>query len=387
LTHSQVSHPRHAQLSAPARALAAAGVYPPPRATAARRQGAGGSRTGHYLEQRLAKESERMKPYDWTDADQELAAFKEKVDTLIYRDLCAAGSVPFQDTIYHYTDVKGALGILDTGRLWFTERVHLNDPVEIRYGIGVAQQLFEAAIGGRAIPENAALRLKGEHDVDLAMYGFWICCFSLNGDDLGQWRNYADNGQGVCLGFSTDRLDINKIAEKVPNTAVRLRFPVNYDETHLRRNMQLYVDTSIDVLEKANLPARDSYYQPNGRALLYERDLFRVLNNGFYANSLLFKHVAYAYEQEYRLLVSGLRTTISASDHHRLRERSGEIVGYLSLPIPGWKEQGVLTHIRLGPAAPDRLADQLRMTLAALGVPALTIDKSPIPYRPTRAVS
>ena len=48
---------------------------------------------------------------------------------------------------------------------------------------------------------------------------------------------------------------------------------------------------------------------------------FGVLNNGFYANSLLFKHVAYAHEQEHRLLVSGLRNTISASDHHHLRER------------------------------------------------------------------
>jgi hypothetical protein len=149
-----------------------------------------------------------MKLEDWTEADQALDALKEKINALIYKDLTSAASIPFQDTIYHYTDVKGVLGILEAGRLWFTERVHLNDPVEIRYGVDIAHQLFKAAAArGRLIPENAASHLKGEHDVDLAMYGFWICCFSLNGDDFGQWRSYADDGRGVCLGFSTNKLD------------------------------------------------------------------------------------------------------------------------------------------------------------------------------------
>src|SRR5262249_16296059 len=144
-----------------------------------------------------------MKTDDWTEANQALEVFKERVRSLIDNDLHAAAQLPYQNTIYHYTDVKGALGILDTGRLWFTERAHLNDPVEMRYGIAVAQQLFEGAARGRAIPENAALHLKGEHEFDLAAYGFWLCCFSLDADDLGQWRNYADDGRGLCLGFST----------------------------------------------------------------------------------------------------------------------------------------------------------------------------------------
>jgi hypothetical protein len=82
------------------------------------------------------------------------------------------------------------------------ERVHLNDPVEIRYGLDIAYQLFEAAAKDRAsrIPADASAHLRGEHNFGLAMYSFWICCFSLD-DHLGQWRNYADNGRGVCLGF------------------------------------------------------------------------------------------------------------------------------------------------------------------------------------------
>jgi hypothetical protein len=259
--------------------------------------------------------------------------------------------------------------------------------LEIRYGLDIAHRIFEAAAKNRgaSIPEDVAAHLSGEHYFGLATYGFWVSCFSLNGDDLGQWRNYADNGRGVCLGFSIDALDINKFSDEIPNTALRLSFPVNYDETYLRKNLQAHIDIGLDVLERANLPKRESYYQRHGRALYYERDFLHILNNGFYANSILFKHAAYRHEEEYRLLVSGFHTPISACGHHHLRERNGEIVGYLSLPIPNWKEKGVLSHIRLGPAAPAQLADQLRMALTTLGVPTPeNIDKSCVPYRPTR---
>ena len=30
---------------------------------------------------------------------------------------------------------------------------------------------------------------------------YFVCCFSTNGDDLGQWRAYADDGKGYALGF------------------------------------------------------------------------------------------------------------------------------------------------------------------------------------------
>lgn len=34
----------------------------------------------------------------------------------------------------------------------------------------------------------------------------YVLCFSEVADDLGQWRGYADNGKGCCLGFSFDEI-------------------------------------------------------------------------------------------------------------------------------------------------------------------------------------
>ena len=324
---------------------------------------------------------------DWAATEQALLeALRNRVDKLIDHDFKVAGSTADPQTIYHYTDVKGALGIITTGRLWFTERAHMNDPVEIKFGLDTAHELFEIAANNRgpAIPKDAASHLKGEHALGLEINGFWIASFSLNADHLGQWRNYADDGRGVCLGFSIEHFDMVKLANLLPIPANSLRFPIRYDKDALRTRLEAHVNLGLDVLATANLPTRPSYYQPYGRALLCERDCFRILNNGFFANSLMRKHPAYADEQEYRLLISGDRDTISRCDLHCLRERKGEIVGYLNLPIPSWQQRGVLTHIRLGPAAPDGLRDHIRIALMTLGIPTLNIDKSDIPFRPTR---
>ena len=225
---------------------------------------------------------------DWAEADKELDAFRVFVDSQTNRDFRDTAVTPApQSTIYHYTDVKSALAILQRGQLWFTERAHLNDPVEIRYGLDIGHRLFEIAANdrGSAIPRGAAAHLRGEHYFGLATYGFWIASFSLNGDDLSQWRSYANDGRGVCLGFSANHID--EYSKSIPGNSSYLIAPVNYDGSALCRRMKTYIDRGLDLLEKVNLAARESYDKPYGRALLYERDFFRILNDGFYINSFL----------------------------------------------------------------------------------------------------
>lgn len=102
---------------------------------------------------------------------------------------------------------------------------------------------------------------------------------------------------------------------------------------------------------------------------------------------MLHKHEAYQQEAEYRFLISGERDTFANYDRHDVRERNREIIGYLKLPIPDWKawgtQGGVLTHIRIGPAAPEGLMQQIGTALRSFGIHAsgLNLDKSDIPYR------
>jgi hypothetical protein len=119
-------------------------------------------------------------------------------------DLNAAGDTAAEvQTIYHYTDVASALAIITSGHFWFTERAHLNDTLELQYGLRIGHEMFDAAVkaAGDVVPRDAPEHLMGEVGFGMIEFGYWIASFSYEGDDLAQWRSYADEGRGVCLGF------------------------------------------------------------------------------------------------------------------------------------------------------------------------------------------
>src|SRR4030043_709504 len=45
--------------------------------------------------------------------------------------------------IYHYTDGTGLRGILESGKLWFTDIFSLNDPTELRHGLNSAIEILK----------------------------------------------------------------------------------------------------------------------------------------------------------------------------------------------------------------------------------------------------
>jgi len=112
--------------------------------------------------------------------------------------------------LYHYTNDAGLAGIIESGRLWFSDIFALNDPSELRHGLGIAIDLLKSKTTD-ARPEIATFASGFERfDLDAGIEAaghFFICCFSADGDDLGQWRAYADNGQGFALGFDTSSLE------------------------------------------------------------------------------------------------------------------------------------------------------------------------------------
>ena len=81
--------------------------------------------------------------------------------------------------------------------------------------------------------------------------------------------------------------------------------------------------------------------------MLYERDVLQLMMSGLYLHALMHKHNAYQHEREYRLILNAYRPKVEPDEHHKVRVRNGEIVGYLDLPIPRWKAPTVLTHIRV----------------------------------------
>ena len=172
-----------------------------------------------------------------------------------------------------------------------------------------------------------------------------------------------------------------KIRSLLPHVHQVRHFGVSYCASRLRANLQRYIDRALDALQAVDLPPRNPVSWSDEQEILF------YINAGVYLHAMLHKHEAYRREQEYRFLISGERDNFASYDRHDVRERNREIVGYLKLPIPEWKSRGiqehVLTHIRIGPAAPEGLMRQIWAALRSSGIPVfgLNLDKSDIPYR------
>jgi hypothetical protein len=106
--------------------------------------------------------------------------------------------------LYHYTNDTGLAGIIESGQLRFSDIFAMNDPSELRHGLSVAIDILKSRItsGRPEIATFASLLERFDIDVGIEAVGhFFICCFSSDGDDLGQWRAYGNNGRGFALAF------------------------------------------------------------------------------------------------------------------------------------------------------------------------------------------
>src|SRR5215831_7747290 len=111
--------------------------------------------------------------------------------------------------IYHYTNDAGLRGILESGKLWLTDIFNLNDPSELSHGFSHAVSILsnKAADGHLWTKVFApAFEKLGTQRLQASAH-FFVCSFSSSGDELGQWRAYADNGRGYTLGFDTKALE------------------------------------------------------------------------------------------------------------------------------------------------------------------------------------
>jgi len=170
-----------------------------------------------------------------------------------------------------------------------------------------------------------------------------ICmvCFSIARDHEEQWRKYADDGRGVCLG-------IRVLNEPPPTDSIGALIEVDYSESSWRdkvtKNFQ-YICSAL------------------GRAAVLTKNLsigLNALHRIAAFASISAKQPRWATEQEFRR-VSLLRE----NDQGRLREREseGKTIRYLPVSV---RTQGNLIALAELTAGPNQNASEASERLKAL---------------------
>lgn len=106
--------------------------------------------------------------------------------------------------LYHYTDGAGLLGIVNSGAIWATDALYLNDSTELSYGRELATEYLET------LKDD----LLGGTDDERYLFGLlssgvsisehrpaYVACFCEEPDILSQWMGYGRAGGGFALGL------------------------------------------------------------------------------------------------------------------------------------------------------------------------------------------
>ena len=117
------------------------------------------------------------------------------------------------DTLFHYTDSNGLLGIFGNLKLWMTHHSFLNDSREIEYGMSLVEKVTKRL--KHKLPDESFdnWQSRFENGKFCSSDQDYILCFSKNRDQLSQWRAYSDDGTGFSIGF--DRKQLEKTAGKL----------------------------------------------------------------------------------------------------------------------------------------------------------------------------
>jgi hypothetical protein len=312
-----------------------------------------------------------------SDLRMELQKFDEAANQIVSSFCETMDTSPPPPIIYHYTNDVGLRGILETGQLWLTDIFNLNDPSEISHGFShVVNILNSKAVDGP--PESKTFsQLIGAFPTQggiQAAAHYFACSFSSTGDDLGQWRAYADNGRGYALGFDARELENAFTKERdipIPNNST---FSINYNDGKLAELHRELVERMFHLisLPRGKGLSREGIHE-------YMHELFASLSMHALGAGLFFKHEAYNNEKEYRFLQ--IHRADVPPPEVKFRTRAYSLVKYREF---NWRKRaaGALKEIVIGPAA-DRdkafqfATDCLRLFHGATFVPIY----SSIPYR------
>ncbi len=306
-----------------------------------------------------------------------LKKFDAEADNLVASFISPIEAVPPPPLVYNYTNDIGLRGILESGKLWLSDIFSLNDPTELSHGFShVIKILREKATYG--LPET---KLFAEHVEAVQTQGgiraaahYFVCSFSAAGDDLGQWRAYADNGRGYALGFNAKMLEAAYTHDGAAPITNNSTFPITYDDVKLIELHRELVDKMFPLISL-----------PRGRGLTsaairdFMRELSTILSTHALRTALFFKHEAYKNETEYRFL------EIHRGDRDppkvKFRGRPDSLIKYREFDWRGTNALA-LEEIVIGPAANKDQAYQIATDcLKAFNCKMIEPVHSRIPYR------
>lgn len=235
------------------------------------------------------------------------------------------------DVVYHYCSVEAFLNIIQSSTLWLSDVLKSNDSKEetwIREKINDKIEKLLTEIDLRALEAWQTWS-----QINNTLSGtIYVSCFSQQKDCLSQWRGYAQDGQGMAIGFSKEFLQIL-------NRPYSLKFDrIIYKERIQNKFISKIVNENIKKMTRTGV----------GHAAL-------ELTSNYMLDFPLYKNPSFEDENEWRIIL------LSNPDHQgngsfrdfkflapKFRVNNGSIISYIEMDFSNIKND-FIKEIWIGP--------------------------------------
>lgn len=280
---------------------------------------------------------------------------------------------PLPETLWHYTDAKGLIGILESGVIYFTQISCLNDSLEQAYAGNVILSHVRAKLATNTDQQLEPFLKIAEAALsnrDFSSHGRFVACFSEIEDDLGQWRGYGGGECGYAIGFRSHDL-YHAVTGNRPDV---LFVPMNYDAVRhnaLATDVLIWAETFYRQGIARGITNLQAWSLAVLQAFAQELDIF----------ASVLKHPSFKNEQERRIVAP-----FNASDVPNLIFRQKRTLLARILPIdisiPGPPRRLPIANVWVGPGPAQQVS---RISVGDLllkhGYSGVRVETSRVPYR------
>jgi hypothetical protein len=329
----------------------------------------------------FAEEATQYKRHQWTSPSGQ-AYFSWLDDTwrpsflaspnLVDREMLRIGVRPPIDPLiaYHYTDLGGLKGILDSQEMWLTDYEYLNDSSELNHGLAMVKQKLREAVANPKYENVADSFTTWIAGLDHHQHRICVTSYSYDGDSLSQWRAYGS----VAIGFKVNQALGAWSGECTISSVI-------YNRAHQERYLDFFINHVSQAYELDKKSDSDSerlkeLYSGGAHTAINLAASFK--NEGFSDEREV--RVAYVENPEYFKIGMTPATT-------RFRVSGDAIIPYVTtgdLSARLSNKELPIVSIVVGPTISPTGEKSIRAYLKHLGLDNVSVTRSSIPYRESR---
>jgi hypothetical protein len=317
---------------------------------------------------------------------------------------------PIPATLWHYTSLKGAQGIVKNREIFATDIRCLNDREEFVHVRKPAQEFVDSLpeLCPNGWSQKLYLQAMLTHLIQDSFLSsqksqVFVASFSTAKDQLSQWRGYSGDTTGVCLGFDLKSLRPPDSLKKAVTFApcvyaaadkkmlvahAMTKFiqmgsamwkeagdPVWAAETMKKLSEQKPSLSPVELSEEIKTTAAEWRQMELKRmTAILSFDLFRL--------AALLKDSSFVEEKEWRLVLPVMADSTPIVHPIEFRVGATSLVPYIKFPLTvGRKDPVPLTEVILGPGSnPQTASDTMRGFLASESIDVIP-KESGVPFR------